>query len=484
MKKRNLYHFLECLLLLPLFFFLAFFMRLENDLFFIFTVVFTGIAALLQIIYLYIVGDSEKSRPCGLIPLDLSDLVFLYLLLQTGISVVFLCIRNISGFSAGTAFFVYLILFVLTVLLMVIPAPSETPPPAPTNERDDVSEKKLLYYSNYLKRLCRKCEYEPLSDRMTEVAELLTRLDPAYSVQLQTLENDISSKCVKVENALLTGDHTKLPVLTRELETTLEYMHKRIQSYQYTLTDEGFYHVDNEIAILQIDRLLDKLGLEYEEDLPTLSAPFSEEFFYQKALLFASDDYKSLLEGYNRQITDRLEAQRLARIERTNHRMRHLRRSCHVLWGVLAAATVVLPLLWHLEVRPQGFEYTTEAGSGYVIITGYNPFYGDDLTVPAKLNGKKVVAVGENALMGHELTSLTLEEGVERLDYQSIRDNRSLRVLKLPRSLKEVGNYATYRLPALTVYYAGTEKEWAAVNIKKTGPGNNPLINATIHYGK
>lgn len=482
MKKRNLYHFLECLLLAPLFFFLAFFMRLEGDLFFIFTAVFTGIPMVMQIVYLYIVGDSEKSHPCGLLPIDVSDLLFLYLLLQTGIAIIFLAIRNLSGFSPITALVVYLLLLVLTVLLMVIPAPADEPPPAPTNERDDVSEKKLLYYANYLGRLCRKCEYAPLSTVMTDVAALLKRLDPRFSVQLQTLENDVSSKCVKVENALLTGDHSKLPLLTRELETTLDYMNKRVDDYRYTLTDEGFYHVDDEIAMAQIDRLLDKLGLEYEEDLPTAAEPFEDEFFYQKALQFASDEYKALLADYNQQIVRRKEDERQARIRRIDHRMRHMRRGCHILWGALAVACVALPLLWHLEVRPHGFSYAGEEGSSYVLITGYNPFYGDEVTVPATLNGKKVVALGPDSLKDGTITSLTLEEGIERMDYQSIRDNKNLTTLHLPKSLVEVGNYATYKLPALTVYYAGTKEEWAKINIKQTGNANDRLVNATIHY--
>ena len=45
-----------------------------------------------------------------------------------------------------------------------------------------------------------------------------------------------------------------------------------------------------------------------------------------------------------------------------------------------------------------------------------------------------------------------------------------------------MGNYATYKLPALTVYYAGTKEEWAKINIKQTGNANDRLVNATIHY--
>ena len=64
MKKRNLLHFVEFALLSPLFFFLAFFLKMRGDLFFTFTLIFSAIAAIMQIIYLYLVGDGEKKINC------------------------------------------------------------------------------------------------------------------------------------------------------------------------------------------------------------------------------------------------------------------------------------------------------------------------------------------------------------------------------------------------------------------------------------
>lgn len=482
MKKRNLIHFIECLVLMPLFLLLAFYMRLQNDLFFTLTLTFGCIAAAMLIVYLYVVGDSDKPHLCKLIPLDISDLIFLYFISQIGVSSVFLVIRNLSGFSPWTALAVYLLLLAVTVLLMTLPAPAEPPAPAADNETDDVSEKNLRYYSNYLQRLCRKCQYSPLNTVMTEISGLLIRLDPAFSVQLQTLEDDVSSKCVKIENALLTGDHAKLPMLTREMESTLGYIRKRIDDYRYTLNDEGFYTVNDEIAMAQIDHLLDKLGLEYEEDLATAAEPFEDQFFYRKAMKFASEEYQALIAGYNRQVVDRLAEEENARLIRRDHRMRYLRRFSHLLTCLLIVCCATLPLLWHLQIRPQGFQYTVEEGTGYIIITDYNPFYGEDLVIPAKLNGKKVIAVGEDALIDSSITSLTLEEGVERLDYQSIRDNPELNTLNLPRSLKYIGNFATYKLPLKTVNYAGTEQEWTAVKIEPNG--NNPIKTITVNFEK
>ncbi len=479
MKKRNFLHFAECLVLIPLFVFLALFMRLETDLFFYFTAGFTALAGAMLIVYFYIAGDSEKPHPCGLLPIDLSDLFFFHLLIQLGMSTVFLILRNLSGeFSPWTALACYLGLLAVTVLVALLHLPEDAPPPAPTNERDEVSEKQLRYYTHYLEKLCKKCEYQPLVDVMHQLSDLLSRLDPAYSVQLQALEDDISAKCVKIENAQLTGDHSRFPLLTRELEATVAHIHKRIDDYRFTLTDEGFYHEDDEIAMEQIDRLLDKLGLDYEEDLPNAKEPFWDEFFCQKALQFASPQYRTLLEGYNAQIVRRLHDEEQARQARLNHRLRYFRRGSDILALGLMTACVALPLLWHVQIRPQGFTVVEDA-VGRLEIVDYNPFYGDEVVIPAKIGKKPVIAVGEDALKGMGLISLTLEEGVQRLDYQSIRDNEELISLQLPKSLNYIGNYATYKLSALTeIHYAGTQEEWLAIKIENLG--NDPLTKAKI----
>lgn len=481
MKKRNLYHFLECIVLSPLLIFLTFFLKLRSDLFITFTLIFTAIAAIAQIVYLYIVGDSEKEHLCGLFPIDVSDLLFLYYLLQNAVSIVFLVIHNLSDFSAWTAFGVYLILLLLTALILFFPELKE-PEPAPDNELDEVSDKRLRYYASYLTKLCRKCQYAPLSEVMTQIADLLPRIDPSFSVQLQVLENDLSSKCVKVENALLTGDHAKLPVLTRELEASLAYIQKRVNAYHYILTDEGFCPTDDDIANAQIDSLLDKLGLEYEEDLPTLAAPFENEFFYKKALLFAGDEYKTLLAGYNQQIIDRINAETAAKAERRNHGLRHLRRLSHIAALGLIAAVIALPLYWHFILQPHGL-LTTQDEQGNLTVTGYNPFYGNELVIPAEINGKKVIAVGKDSLKIGTLTSLTLEEGIERLEYQSIRDNTALTYLSLPSTLKEIGNFSFYKLNSLqTVHFAGSKEEWDAIKVGTNG--NSSLEKAEILFGK
>lgn len=481
MKKRNFYHFIECLVLTPLFFFFAFFFRMQNHLFFILTAIFTALAAVSEIVYLYIVGDSEKEHIGHLIPLDASDVIFGYYIAQVGLGIFFTVLHTLNGFSPWTAMAIYILLLLLALTLLFFPELKD-PIPAPDNEIDEISDKRLQYYANYLTKLCRKCQYVPLTEMMTKLAELLPRIDLQYSVQLQTLDNDLSSKCVKIENALLTGDHSKLPVLTRELEASLAYIEKRLAAYHYILTDEGFCKTDDEIANSQIDHLLDKLGLEYEDDLPTLQKPFTDEFFYQKALLFASEEYKALLEGYNQKILDRIAADKVAKAKRRDHRMRHFRKFSQIASVVLMVATVLFPLYWHLFLQPHGIT-TTEDESGNLIVTGYNQFYGDELTIPAEIKDKKVIAVGRNALNGYSITSLTLEEGIERLEYQAICENSSLTYLSLPSTLKEIGHYAFYDLTSLhSIYFGGTQAEWKAITIGNNG--NKPLQNAQIVFAE
>ena len=481
MKKRNFYHFIECLILSPVFFFLLFMLRMKSDLFFIFTATFSAIAVIAQIVYLYIVGDSEKEHLCNLLPVDKSDILFFHYLLQMGLATLFTVLHNLGDFDAWTAFGIYLALLLVSALLIFFPELKE-PVPTPSNEVDEVSDKRLHYYANYLTKLCRKCQYAPLNERMTEIAELLPRIDPAYSVQLQVLDNDLSAKCVKIENALLTGDHSRLPILTRELEASIAYIQKRLGSYHYVLTDEGFCKTDDEIANAQIDHLLDKLGLEYEEDLPNLEAPFVNEFFYHKALLFATDEYKALLQGYNQQIIDRIEAEKIAKAARRDHSLRFFRGFSHVLSCILIVATVTVPLVWHFVLQPHGLLTETDE-QGNLIVVGYNLFYGEELTIPAEIGGKKVIAVGRDGLNGIGITSLTVEEGVERLEYQAICNNTELTYLSLPSTLKEIGNFTFYKLDALgTIHYAGSAEDWKA--IEKGVNGNNPLEKVQMKYGK
>ena len=189
-----------------------------------------------------------------------------------------------------------------------------------------------------------------------------------------------------------------------------------------------------------------------------------------------------MLAGYNQQIIDRIEAEKIARTERRDHNLRFFRGFSHVLSCILIAATVTIPLVWHFVLQPHGLLTETDE-QGNLIIVGYNLFYGEDLTIPAEIDGKKVIAVGRDGLNGIGITSLTVEEGVERLEYQAICNNTELYYLSLPSTLKEIGNFTFYKLDALgTIHYAGSAEDWKA--IEKGVNGNNPLEKVQMKYGK
>lgn len=481
-KYANLIHLSEGFVLSALLCFFLFFMRRGDDLFFPLTIGFSAYAFAFLLLMIYIDGDKPERGKCKLIPLERSDLAFYALLVQCALAAGRATAHNLGEISISAAATLYSIPIVIELMLILIPAPKEAPPPAPSNERSDLKAKSLRYYAAQLRKLIEKCEFESLSAVMEQTADLLCRIDPAYSVQLDALENDVSHKCVKLENALLTHNTPQLALLEREFSATVELIGKRVAHYKYCLLDEGFYHVDDEIAMGQIDLLLDKLGLEYEEDLPSLNQPFADEFFYLKALRFASEEYAALLASYNDRIVEKLEQNARAKVARARRRQSVLLKIGHAFTAFILIAIVSITLFWHLSLQPGGL-MLAENEDGTLTVTGYNPFYGDELELPARVKGKQITIIGKNALMGSSLRKLVLPEGVVTVDYQAVSDCYSLETLVLPKSLTNIGNYTFYANRSLSkIYYRGSEEDWASVKIGNLGNDDFKEIEVVFDY--
>ena len=59
----------------------------------------------------------------------------------------------------------------------------------------------------------------------------------------------------------------------------------------------------------------------------------------------------------------------------------------------------------------------------------------------------------------------------------------SLETITIPNSVTTIGDGAFFGCYSLTdVYYSGTEDEWNNISIDNTYVGNDPLLNATIHF--
>lgn len=468
-KHANLIQFFESVVLSGLLCFFIFFMKRGSDLFLEISLGFAVYAFLFLLLMIYIDGDKTDRGRCKLLPIVRSDLAFIGLLVEYAVVLLLTVLHNLGDVGISTAIIIYAIVPIIELLLIFIPAPKDAPAPVATNEKSTLKAKSLDYYSSILRKLIDKCEYQSLAEVMEKTAALLDRIDPEFSVQLDALENDISHKCVKIENALLTHNETQLVLLERELSSTVELIEKRCASHKYCLTDEGFYHVDDEIAMSQIDLLLDKLGLEYEEDLPTLNTPFESEFFYQKALKFASDEYAALLASYNAQIVEKLEKKASDKALGSLTLQSRMQKIGQALAGAVLICVVGITLYWHTTLQPNGM-MLSENDDGTLTLVGYNPFYGDELILPDSVDGKPITVIGEEALMGSSLRKLVLSESVTTIEYQAIRDCYKLETLVLPKSLTYIGNFVFYADPALTqVCYRGSEEEWANVEIKANG---------------
>ena len=78
------------------------------------------------------------------------------------------------------------------------------------------------------------------------------------------------------------------------------------------------------------------------------------------------------------------------------------------------------------------------------------------------------------------LTSVTIPDGVTSIGDNVFEACSSLTSVTIPDSVTSIGWHAFSGCSSLTdVYYGGTEAQWSAITI---GDGNDPLLNATIHY--
>ena len=81
--------------------------------------------------------------------------------------------------------------------------------------------------------------------------------------------------------------------------------------------------------------------------------------------------------------------------------------------------------------------------------------------------------------MCYALTSVTVPEGVTDIGSCAFRDCENLQTLRLPASLKTVGEAASSGTSIADVYFAGTAAQWNALRMD---PGNNHIRCAKVHY--
>ena len=137
---------------------------------------------------------------------------------------------------------------------------------------------------------------------------------------------------------------------------------------------------------------------------------------------------------------------------------------------------------WWFEIADEGAK--TAAVSGY---TGFDL----DLTIPAVMDGYKIVAIDNLAFSGSSIESIRIPEGVTTIGEEAFKSCQSLHTVWLPSTLTTIENRAFsdcgmaveegWYSSIWMVYYNGCEIAFYDMEI---GTGNDDLLNelTTIRY--
>ena len=100
--------------------------------------------------------------------------------------------------------------------------------------------------------------------------------------------------------------------------------------------------------------------------------------------------------------------------------------------------------------EPQIFKYTLE--NGKAVITSINS-HEESITIPSVIDGYQVYSIGSEALSSSTVKSITVSDGIEKLDWFAFRNCIALTSISIPNSISSIGYGAfdnTSR--ALTIY--------------------------------
>ena len=133
----------------------------------------------------------------------------------------------------------------------------------------------------------------------------------------------------------------------------------------------------------------------------------------------------------------------------------------------------------HILLRYQGDETDVAIPSSVTSIAGGAFYYCSSLTSVTIPNS--VTSIGDYAFdYCRSLTSVTIPNSVTSIGDGAFSVCSSLTSVTIPNSVTSIGGWAFSWCDSLTdVYYGGTQQQWNAISI---AAGNDPLLNATIHF--
>jgi predicted metalloprotease len=119
------------------------------------------------------------------------------------------------------------------------------------------------------------------------------------------------------------------------------------------------------------------------------------------------------------------------------------------LLGIIAFVVIIA----FSACQKDGGDFTYE-GTTTITITGYTGLKGVDIIIPAKINGKSVISIGDSAFKNSELTGVTIPDSVTSISDFAFYNNQ-LTTVTIPDSVTSIGSMAFF--PVLTAINVSTK---------------------------
>lgn len=427
-------------------------------------------------VYLFVslclLEEKCPNRIASILSVETVNAIVLHFYIQVFISIAF---HVVSFFITDMSMFPPIALSVCTVISMCfVDFYSDEGTKIGIIEENDIPDER--YFATcllYIEHVSDAAGYDALTEAMNRLKDLVKRIDiPNSDVSsLQSLSLDISAKCIAIEDAINRKDASKVLVISREILSMCDKIEKKASVAIICFKEEEFYQKNNDIAMAQIDLILDELELDDEEDIVKAQFNLNDDIRFKKALMFADEEYTQILLSYANEVENNLKNQKK---NETNKKVRLEKRISNLTWTGLPAVLVCSILIfcvWYFGVQPKGLSYKINEDNMTVTIVGYNQFCGNEIVIPKEIYGKKVTVIGERAFLEcDEITSVSIPESVTMIMHSSFKKCSSLDTLYLPKSLEHIQAYAFSDCKSLlNVYYEGSEKQWEDITIIKYG---------------
>ena len=114
---------------------------------------------------------------------------------------------------------------------------------------------------------------------------------------------------------------------------------------------------------------------------------------------------------------------------------------------------------------------------------GYSAFWGctslKSIELPSSLTSLK-----EDTFRGcTDLRSIVLPNGITVIEGRVFHNCTNLSIIQIPDTVRTIASNAFCNCHSLKdIYYAGSKEKWEQIHIANSDNGNDPLLNATIHF--